>query len=68
MLNTNELQKLSIQERLSLLDAVWKSLEKEDEQIESPDWHKTILEKRLNKIADGQAEYITLDQLKNSKK
>jgi len=36
----------------------------EPEKLESPDWHKQVLAKRLAKVEAGQGEFLTLAQLK----
>jgi hypothetical protein len=40
------------------------TLSAEDEIIESPNWHEEVLSKRKTKIDNGQANFITIDQLK----
>ena len=40
-------------------------LDVKEENIESPDWHKDILEERVKKVEDGRAEFISMDELKN---
>jgi hypothetical protein len=34
------------------------------DKLESPAWHKKILEKRLAKVEAGKGEFLTLVQLK----
>ena len=31
---------------------------------DSPEWHKDVLDARQAKIAEGQAEYLTIEQVK----
>ena len=38
--------------------------ENQEKDIESPAWHKDILEKRLEKIEKNEVKYISLDELK----
>jgi hypothetical protein len=40
----------------------------EEPEIESPEWHQDILEKRKRKIDNGKAEFISLEELKASRK
>ncbi len=47
-----EVEKLSVAERLELIDKIWDSLPPTLEAAEVPDWHIAILEKRL---ADANA-------------
>jgi hypothetical protein len=48
--------------------ALWNSLVEEEAEIESPDWHRDILEERKQKIERGQAEFISLDKLRASRR
>ncbi|MGR3221162.1 MAG: addiction module protein [Candidatus Anammoxibacter sp.] len=59
-----EIKKMTILERLQTMEELWDSLCCEENEIESPEWHKDILESRRNKIKDGRAEFISLDDLK----
>ncbi len=59
-----EINKMSILERLQTMEELWDSLRYEENEIESPEWHKDILESRRSKIKDGSAEFISLDDLK----
>ena len=59
-----EIKKMSIIERLQAMEEIWDSLRYEEKEIESPKWHKDILESRRKKIKKGDAEFISLDDLK----
>ena len=63
-----EIKKMSIIERLQAMEALWDSLLHEESQIESPEWHRDILEERRKKIEKGEAEFISLEELKASRK
>ena len=58
-----EIEKMSTIQRLQAMEELWASLCKEEE-IESPEWHKDILQERKNKIKKGKVEYISLEDLK----
>ena len=58
-----EIEKMSTIERLQAMEKLWDSLCNEEE-IESPEWHKDILQERKKKIEKGEAEYISLEDLK----
>ena len=38
-----------------------------EEEIESPEWHKDILQERKKKMEKGETEYISLEDLKASR-
>lgn len=51
-------------ERLLLMEELWETLSNEDNHLQSPAWHQKILEERMNLIHTGQAEYVTIEELK----
>ena len=59
-----EIEKMSVIERLQTMEKLWDSLCHEETEIESPEWHKDILESRRNKIKEGKATFISLEDLK----
>jgi len=67
-MNTIEIRKMSTIERLQAMEALWDSLLYEESEIESPEWHRDILEERKRKIENGKAEFISLEELKASRK
>lgn len=67
-MNIADFKKMSITERLQAMEALWDSLLYEDGEIESPKWHEEILEERKTTIANGKAKYISLADLKASRK
>jgi len=67
-MNSIEIKKMSVIERLQVMEAIWDSLLYEESEIESPEWHKDILEERKRKIEDGKAEFISLEELKTRRK
>ena len=67
-MNTREIKKMSRIERLQVMEALWDSLIDEEAEIESPEWHRDILEERKRKIEAGKAEFISLEKLRASRK
>jgi len=67
-MDTREIRKMSRPERLAAMEALWDSLTEEEAEIESPDWHSGILEERKRKIESGQAEFISLEKLRASRR
>ncbi len=49
---------------LQVMEELWDSLCHEENEIDSPEWHKEILESRRRKIEKGDAEFISLEDLK----
>ncbi len=67
-MNVLEIKKMSRSERLQAIEALWDSLLDEEAEVESPEWHRDILEERKRKIESGQAEFISIERLRASRK
>jgi hypothetical protein len=63
-MTTLDIKGMSKAEKLQAMEALWDSLIHEDSEIESPGWHQVILADRKQKIAEGQAQYLTIEELK----
>ena len=64
MIEAVEIERMSFAERLQAMELLWRSMSAEPDKLESPTWHKQILEKRLAKVEAGKGEFLTLAQLK----
>ncbi|MCD4787209.1 MAG: addiction module protein [Desulfobacterales bacterium] len=67
-MNTLEIEKMSTIDRLQAMEALWDSFMGEKPEIDSPEWHQDILEERKRKIKNGKAEFISLEELRASRK
>jgi hypothetical protein len=63
-MNSIEIAGMSKVERLQTMEAIWDSLIHEDAEIESPEWHESILAARKVKIAEGKAEFRSVAELR----
>ena len=61
-----EISKMSVNERLQTMEALWDSLTHETAEMDSPDWHSEVLKDRQQKIENGEAEFISLAELKSN--
>ena len=59
-----DFKRMSVDERLRIMESIWASLSHESESIESPDWHGNILAQRKAKLESGDAKFISLEILK----
>jgi putative addiction module component (TIGR02574 family) len=64
VIETLEIERMTLAERLQAMELLWRSLAAEPEKLESPAWHKKILSKRLAKVEAGKGEFLTVAQLK----
>jgi putative addiction module component (TIGR02574 family) len=59
-----EIKSMSRDEQLVAMELLWDELCHQGQEPASPEWHQEILEKRQARIAEGNVEYLTLDDLK----
>jgi putative addiction module component (TIGR02574 family) len=64
MIETLEIERMSFAERLQAMELLWRSMATEPDKLESPAWHKKVLEKRLAKVEAGKGESLAVAQLK----
>ena len=57
-----EIKRMPVKDKLILMEEIWDSLR--HEEIKSPSWHKDVLGERLSKINNGEAKFISIDELK----
>jgi putative addiction module component (TIGR02574 family) len=67
-MNTSEIKKMSTIERLQTMEAIWDSLLYDETDIDSPEWHQSILEERRRKIEHGKAKFFSIEELKERHK
>ena len=64
MIQAADSEKMSLDERLQTMELLWASLARTPDAVPSPDWHGDILAKRMAKIDRGEAEFLTIPELK----
>ena len=58
------LKTMSLQEKLAAMESLWEDLARTPEAIESPAWHKDILDERRRRLAEGQSRFIDWETAK----
>lgn len=58
------LKDMSLQEKLAAMDSLWEDLARTPEAIESPAWHKDLLDERRQRLAQGQSRFIDWETAK----
>ncbi|MEX2346204.1 MAG: addiction module protein [Balneolaceae bacterium] len=48
-----EIEKLSKEEKLQLMHAIWEDLVKDEKQIKSPKWHEGLLRETEERVRSG---------------
>lgn len=64
MIEAMEIEQMTLTQKLQTMELIWKSLSDNPEQLDSPHWHKTVLESRLAKVEAGKGKFLTLSQLR----
>ena len=55
---TLSLEKMTKEEKLQIMEALWIDLTRHEEEFLSPNWHEDILKLREKRVQSGQEEYI----------
>ncbi|MEK7300046.1 MAG: addiction module protein [Nitrospirota bacterium] len=55
---------MSLHEKLSAMESLWEDLVRTPDAIESPAWHKDILDERRQRAADGTSRFIDWETAK----
>jgi putative addiction module component (TIGR02574 family) len=56
--------KLSVEEKLQAMEALWQSLSSQPEAVESPAWHEPELRDREENVASGKSTFIDWEKAK----
>jgi putative addiction module component (TIGR02574 family) len=59
------LSKLTLAQKLDLLETIWDDLAKQEETFESPPWHEEVLKDREEALAAGKATVSDWDEAKD---
>lgn len=51
-------------QKVELMEALWKSMSHRPEDVESPAWHREVLEERERALANGEIEFMEWDEAK----
>jgi hypothetical protein len=58
------LTQLTLPEKLDLMEAIWADLSRNEDQLESPGWHETILKDRNAAFVAGEATISDWEEAK----
>ena len=65
MIESAEIERMSIAERLQTIEEIWDSLYRHGNDVPSPDWHGDVLADRKARAQRGEAKFLTLDELRS---
>jgi small-conductance mechanosensitive channel len=58
------LDEMSLSSKMELMEALWDHLSRAPEQLESPEWHREILEERRQRLQSGEETLSDWDAAK----
>lgn len=59
------LEEMSLREKLAAMESLWEDLARTPEVIESPAWHKDILDERRRRASEGGARFVDWEKAKS---
>jgi hypothetical protein len=64
MLESSQIDKMTVAERLQAMERLWDALAREAGNMASPEWHGDVLADRKARAERGEAKFLTLAQLR----
>ena len=61
---TLPLKEMTLQEKIAAMESLWEDLARTPEAVESPAWHKDILDERRQRLAEGKSRFIDWETAK----
>ena len=58
------LKDMTLRDKLVAMESLWEELARTPEVIESPAWHKDILDERRQRLAEGHSRFIDWETAK----
>jgi hypothetical protein len=55
---------MTLHEKLAVMELLWEDLSRSPESIESPTWHKDLLDERGQRVAEGKAQFTDWETAK----
>ena len=55
------LEKMTLAEKLEMMELLWADISKRPADLPSPDWHKDVLEERRRLVAAGKLKFLDWD-------
>lgn len=66
MIEQETILELSTQEKLQIMELLWKDLSRDESSLEIPEWQKHILDHRMARIESGEAHYRDWDTVRQN--
>ena len=59
-----EIEKMTLEEKLRAMEALWADLSRNDRNIQSPAWHEPLLKEREQRVKSGQEKFESWEDAK----
>ena len=59
---TEQIQRLSTEQKLELMEVIWNDLAQKPAEIPVPDWHLTELTRREKELAEGTVQWLDFEE------
>ena len=64
MLIELEIEKMTLDEKLRAMEALWADLSRNEHNIQSPPWHEQVLEAREQRVKSGDEKFLNWEDTK----
>jgi putative addiction module component (TIGR02574 family) len=62
MLTQVDIERMTIPQRMEVIDRLWASIVQSGEDVPSPAWHEDVLKERVAHVKSGKAKFYTLEE------
>ena len=59
-----DISRLSLAQKLNLMESIWEDITQDESAIESPAWHEKVLKDREDALASGKANFSDWEKAK----
>ncbi len=59
-----KLDSMTTAQKLQAMEELWDDLSRSEEGVESPDWHRVILEERESQLGQGEDHFVSWEAAK----
>ena len=65
---TAEIKNMPTKEKIVLMEEIWDTLSYDEAKIDSPAWHKEVIDERKKLIQKGKTKFVSINELKFGRK
>jgi hypothetical protein len=57
-----EIEKMTLEQKLEVMELLWKSISQNPDQVPFPEWHGEVIAERFAKIDRGEAKFLSIEE------